>query len=368
LTSTENSKNSLSNRESSINTVSTPTARRTKPLASPHRNKGLPESPYKSGSDAFWDQVVINSWVDKHSPKKILSEPKASSEKARSRSTRDARKSFEERKNRVAEAFLDELDQVITQGQLKSLTVATGGVKIRWTNKLNTTAGKANWRRETVRCKAVDGVNASTTHKHHASIELAEKVISDENRLLNVIAHEFCHLANFMISGITGNPHGKEFKLWAAKCSAVFGDRGINVTTKHSYDIDFKYIWECTACGVEYKRHSKSIKPEQHRCGACKSMLKQTKPVPRTPGKTSEYQKFMKQQMKMIRSENPGGPQKEVMRLIAERWHRQGLDAQNSAVSVDSPDSIVAALEVLKLNPATEGVLRGLGADAMKAL
>ena len=35
-----------------------------------------------------------------------------------------------------------------------------------------------------------------------------------QERLLNVIAHEYCHLANFMISGIKDNPHGKEFKEW----------------------------------------------------------------------------------------------------------------------------------------------------------
>ena len=33
-------------------------------------------------------------------------------------------------------------------------------------------------------------------------------------RLINVLAHEYCHLANFMISGIKNNPHGKEFKEW----------------------------------------------------------------------------------------------------------------------------------------------------------
>ena len=35
-----------------------------------------------------------------------------------------------------------------------------------------------------------------------------------QERLLNVVAHEYCHLANFMISGIKDNPHGKEFKAW----------------------------------------------------------------------------------------------------------------------------------------------------------
>lgn len=35
-----------------------------------------------------------------------------------------------------------------------------------------------------------------------------------QDRLVNVIAHEYCHLANFMISGIKDSPHGKEFKEW----------------------------------------------------------------------------------------------------------------------------------------------------------
>ena len=35
-----------------------------------------------------------------------------------------------------------------------------------------------------------------------------------QDRLLNVLAHEYCHLANFMISNIRDNPHGKEFKEW----------------------------------------------------------------------------------------------------------------------------------------------------------
>ena len=264
---------------------------------------------------------------------------------------KDAKKMFQKAKHEMAEAFLAELDNTITGGQLSRLAATTGGVKIEWTNKLNTTAGRANWRRETLRPKktapvvsvednpAAETSNTATTVarvNHHASIELAEKVIDDEHRLLNVIAHEFCHLANFMVSGITGNPHGKEFKAWAAKCSQHFGSRGIQVTTKHAYDIDFKYVWTCEECATEFKRHSKSIDPARHRCGACKGILKQTKPVPRGSGAKnaakagggggavkpgpSEYQKFMKEHMAIVRRENPNSPQKLIMTLVADKW------------------------------------------------
>ena len=129
-----------------------------------------------------------------------------------------------------------------------------------------------------------------------------------------------------MISGIKTNPHGKEFKGWAKKVSAKFGSRGIEVTTKHSYEIDYKYVWECENCGMEFKRHSKSIDLTKHRCGACKSLLVQTKPVPRGPAKEGaktglgEYQTFVKENMGILRSENPGSPQKEIMGLVGKRY------------------------------------------------
>ncbi|KAK6448209.1 hypothetical protein ACSS6W_003066 [Trichoderma asperelloides] len=238
---------------------------------------------------------------------------------------KQTKKSFDAKKGQLATDFLRQLDAQITNGKIGELTETTGGVKIVWSKTLKTTAGRASWKRETVSSKQTkDGISVEVKqYRHHSSIELAEKVIDDEQRLLNVIAHEFCHLANFMINGIKDNPHGKEFKVWAAKCSNLFGSQGIKVTTKHTYEIDFKYVWTCTACSCEYKRHSKSIDPKRHRCGSCKALLEQTKPAPRqgsTAGKLSDYQLFVKEQMKIVRTENPDSQQKDVMKIIADKW------------------------------------------------
>ncbi|KAF5682652.1 HMG box-containing protein [Fusarium denticulatum] len=307
-----------------------PKAPKPRGLASPSKKIQIPKTPHRPSMDAFWNQDFVNDWNDQHSPRKLILPPvtkspsKASQKKEPKKETK---KSFESRKHALAESFLAELDREITKCRIAELAESTGGVKLVWTKTLNTTAGRASWRCETIRTtrKTEDG-QPIKIFKHHASIELAEKVIDDENRLLNVMAHEFCHLANFMISGITTNPHGREFKAWAAKCSAKFGDRGIEVTTKHSYEIDFKYIWECEECGVEYKRHSKSIDTQRSKCGKCKGNLKQTKPVPRgaAAGKApSRYQAFVKEQMGVVRGENPGSPQKVVMKLIAQKWAKQ---------------------------------------------
>ncbi|KAK1984298.1 SprT-like family-domain-containing protein [Colletotrichum cereale] len=328
----------------------TPPRASTKSLISPTKLPGIPKTPHRPSMDMFWSQEFVDEWNEEHSPKKLIlpptqKSPAKSPAKPKARRTESAKqkeikKAFEQRKHELAQNFLRELDNAITQGKLQALAESTGGIKINWSTKLNTTAGRANWRREKVRSKLPDGTEKSTTDRHHASIELAEKVIDDEHRLLNVVAHEFCHLANFMVSGITGNPHGKEFKAWAAKCSQRFGDRGIEVTTKHTYQIDYKYVWECTECGLEYKRHSKSINPERHRCGSCKALLKQTKPTPRVTSKTSEYQQFFKEQMKIVKQEHPKSPQKEVMRIIGERWAKRGGSNRATPDSEDQSASI----------------------------
>ncbi|KAB5526412.1 SprT-like family-domain-containing protein [Coniochaeta sp. 2T2.1] len=340
-------------------------------LISPKKLPRIPTTPHHPNTDLFWSREFVDDWNDEHSPKKQLfpdaakakqSNPPAPLGSPRKKkpamttaSDREAKKRFQASRSSLAQSFLLELDTTITAGRLSELASTTGGIKIAWSNKLNTTAGRANWKRETIRTRnPEDGSELSVKHQHHASIELAEKVIDDEHRLLNVVAHEFCHLANFMISGITNNPHGKEFKAWAALCSKQFGDRGIEVTTKHSYDIDFKYAWECTACALEYKRHSKSINPERHRCGACKSLLRQTRPTPRAGGgtakKPSEYQVFMKEQMRLMKEENPGSPQKEIMKRVADRWSSlQKAAGGKGTTDKGVVEGLVAEVEILDL-------------------
>lgn len=241
-----------------------------------------------------------------------------------------AKKKFQAAKQSLARDFFDELDEKVANGRIMELTKTTGGVKLTWTKSLNTTAGRAHWRRETLRSKTLDEKVRNEEHQHHASIDLAEKVIDDENKLLNVLAHEFCHLATFMISGTTTNPHGKDFKVWASKCSHAFRDRGIHVTTRHSYDIDFKYVWQCVSCRLEYKRHSRSIDIQRHRCGSCKSELEQTRPASRGGSKNgndvlmrSHYQLFVRDQMPLVKMENPHVLQRELMKIIAAKWAAQ---------------------------------------------
>lgn len=120
----------------------------------------------------------------------------------------------------------------------------------------------------------------------------------------------------------------------AKKVSRNFGERGIEVTTKHSYDIDYKYVWECVDCSLEFKRHSKSIDPAKQACGACKGRLVQTKPAVRanTNG-PSEYQLFVKAHCQRLKQENPGKPHGAVMEMLGKMYREQKKKASSTNLS-----------------------------------
>lgn len=350
-------------------------------LQSPSKTKSrLPTPPLQQSPDAFWNSNTINDWNDQYSPQKVLKSPKklkflkddalvsptASPRKYQSpskstRAEREAKKDFASRKRGIAEDFLAELDNVVTNGKINELAAPTGGVRFVWSKTLNSTAGRANWRKEITRTRKPDGT-IEGTHKHHASIELAEKVINDEHRLINVIAHEFCHLANFMISGIKDQPHGCQFKEWGRKCTQAFKHRGVEVTTKHSYQIEYKYIWQCgnEDCGVEFKRHSKSIDPKRHTCGTCRSKLIQIKPAPRKDaGNGTGYAAYVKAHFAEVKRSMPRASQKEVMEAVGRKYRAEkaannealvAKDASSGKESSNDVNTLVNGLEVITLD------------------
>ncbi|KIX06898.1 uncharacterized protein Z518_04874 [Rhinocladiella mackenziei CBS 650.93] len=325
-------------------------------LLSPSKRQHIPQSPHRQSMDAFWDHNVINEWNDEFSPQKapatsprkrglarfpnwsdseeekeqeypgssdLLPSPCSSPRKSRSptkrpqkeekrqlleekRAALSQKKDFDARKKQLAVDLLYELDTKVANSQLGKLASSTGGVQIKWSKTLRSTAGRANWKRSVIKpsgspVKDTEQIGPGVTVQHYATIELAEKIIDCEGRLVNTLAHEFCHLANFMISNVRDQPHGASFKKWSAKVTAHLRQsdvdiwRQVNVTTKHNYVINHKYLWVCIGrdrtrtmdflnldedegCGAEYGRHSKSIDTEKHRCGRCKGRLLQVRP------------------------------------------------------------------------------------------
>ncbi|KAH7138277.1 SprT-like family-domain-containing protein [Dendryphion nanum] len=374
--------------------------------------------------DAFWNAELVNDHHDKHSPSKPLLSPKKqkwldSLDKGLSYSDSDSdasissptnsprkkkpttttntslsspskrapsptpaqlrtqRKAFSTTKHALATTFLTTLDTTITSGRIGTLTAPTGGIKLLWSKTLKTTAGRANWRRETIRIRTGPGPNDMRTEiRHHCSIELAEKVIDDAERLYNVLAHEYCHLTTFLISEVRNNPHGAEFKSWAAKVSHAFAHLDVQVTTKHSYEIAYKYVWRCVVCACEFKRHSKSVDPGRHSCGKCKGALVQVRPVPRGGAagagagagagaaakdgrlgvggerKKSEYQVFVKEHFARVKREmGERGLETQMGKVMAElaREYREGKEKREREGVKKEVEDVELAFEGLKL-------------------
>ena len=227
-------------------------------LSPSKRGIQIPPSPHRQSMDAFWSSEVINEWNDQYSPTKppltvspkkrwqiwadendsgsespcdsparrIASPPKAGGSPSKralageKKGAAAAKKKFDEEKVGLAQSFLTELDERVSDGKLAQLSQGTGGVKIFWSKNLRSTAGRASWRRTVTKAstgspiKGASGRTGDARVLHYASIELAEKVIDSEERLVNTLAHEYCHLANFMVSGIRDQPHGASFKQW----------------------------------------------------------------------------------------------------------------------------------------------------------
>ncbi|KAI1275013.1 hypothetical protein F5Y07DRAFT_189647 [Xylaria sp. FL0933] len=310
-----------------------------KDITSPAKVPRIPMSPWKPEHKEFWDPEVNFAWIDKHSPPKKstktldLTAPDSKEELKRRYGTspekKQAKKAFDAVKEDLARDFLQELDSVITNGKLAQLTETTGGLRIVWSKTLQTTAGRAHWKCKTTTTTSKQPstgtatatttatTKKTTTTQHSASIELATKVLSNESDLLNTVAHEFCHLAVFLLHGKPRLAHGAEFKAYgqrvmraasaatstlsdninnnskddnALKTLKTPRDRGveINVTTRHSYEIEYRFVWRCADCGGEVHRHSRSVDPTRQRCGRCKlGVLVQVKPVPRGQGLSS---------------------------------------------------------------------------------
>lgn len=360
-------------------------------LKSPTKPKTrIPTPPHRPSLDAFWTAGAVNEWNDQYSPRKILKSPQkplfdrlpsptsppASPSKLRSPSKAETalKEDFVARREDLAKSFLAELDTAITQGRVGALAASTGGVQLVWSKTLTSTAGRANWRKETIKTRDPKSAEPSqivaSVEKHYATIELATKVIDDEDRLLNVLAHEFCHLANFMVSGIKDQPHGKSFKEWGAKATKAFSKRGVEVTTKHSYAIEYKYIWVCggwDGCGMEFKRHSKSIDVSRHRCGVCKGDLVQVKPVPRgagkanatplEPGKKGEkpavtgYAAYVKLHFANVKKALPAcSTHKDVMQALSRKYQAEKAAGGTSPRPTDEVlEDVVKELEAVKL-------------------
>jgi hypothetical protein len=82
-------------------------------------------------------------------------------------------------------------------------------------------------------------------------------------RLRGTLAHELCHVAQWVVDRQARPAHGTAFRSWAARVEAAAP--GLRVDTCHTYEVRCKWRYRCTnlGCGKEYGRHTNSIDVEK---------------------------------------------------------------------------------------------------------
>ncbi|MEW5319610.1 MAG: hypothetical protein WDW38_010753 [Sanguina aurantia] len=96
-------------------------------------------------------------------------------------------------------------------------------------------------------------------------LDLSPKVLDCLDRLRCTLAHEMCHVAAWVIDKEYKSPHGVVFRQWGDVVERLLG---IQVTTRHTYEVHIPHRWTCAklGCGRVYKRHRKTI-AENNVCG-----------------------------------------------------------------------------------------------------
>lgn len=174
-------------------------------------------------------------------------------------------------------------------------------MSVTWNKKMRKTAGYC-----------VTGQEKGGGNRY-ARIELSEKVCDSADRLRDTLIHEMCHAATWLINGVRDG-HGNFWKLYARKATLAHPELPM-VTRCHSYDIKYKFQYQCTRCQNTIGRHSKSLDTQRFVCALCTGQLVLLTPSkPRAP---TPFANFVKENYGSVRQELAGQSHAEVMRKLS---------------------------------------------------
>ncbi|XP_041252657.1 acidic repeat-containing protein isoform X2 [Onychostruthus taczanowskii] len=179
---------------------------------------------------------------------------------------------------------------------------------ITWNKKMRKTAGYC-----------VTGQRGGPEGKRYARIELSEKVCDSADRLRDTLIHEVCHAATWLISGVRDG-HGRFWRFYANKSAVIHPELPV-VTRCHSYEINYKFTYECVRCKATIGRHSRSLDTARFVCAFCGGQLALRQPPGRggTPARTqlTPFAKYVKENYALAKREQHGLSHAEVMKKLS---------------------------------------------------
>ncbi|KAM4886502.1 germ cell nuclear acidic protein isoform 2-T2 [Sylvia borin] len=216
-------------------------------------------------------------------------------------------------------------------------------MEITWNKKMRKTAGYC-----------VTGQREGPEGKRYARIELSEKVCDSAallgdwadvqnvrtdtvtltaqdtflvvlqvgiktDRLRDTLIHEVCHAATWLINGVRDS-HGRFWRFYANKSAVIHPELPV-VTRCHSYEINYKYTYECVRCKATIGRHSRSLDTARFVCAFCGGQLALRQPPGKggTPARTqlTPFAKYVKENYGLAKREQHGLSHAEVMRKLS---------------------------------------------------
>ena len=135
-----------------------------------------PGTTHKESSSKFWDEQDHYAWIDWNTPLKPPSKsPSNTSSTSALTDLNTDKKDFLQAREQLALDLVREIDDKVMGGKLSASTATTGGVKLVWSTRLRTAAGRAHWTR--VKSRPLDD---QTKDQHNLKIELSTKIITSE--------------------------------------------------------------------------------------------------------------------------------------------------------------------------------------------
>ncbi|XP_059833046.1 germ cell nuclear acidic protein [Hypanus sabinus] len=155
--------------------------------------------------------------------------------------------------------------------------------------------------------------------QRYARIELSEKVCDSAERLRDTLIHELCHAATWLINNVRDG-HGPIWKFYAQKSILIHPELPM-VKRCHTYEINYKYTYQCSRCKNTIGRHSKSLDTQRFVCAICNSPLELLSNSVNysTPAKRelAPFAKFVKENYSSTKKENERLKHAEIMRKLS---------------------------------------------------
>jgi predicted SprT family Zn-dependent metalloprotease len=290
-------------------------------------------------------------------PRKKRTSKKSSSDHKSLKATQQQqqqRRTFRKHREEWTIEYLHKYDRMVFDGRLVTQPQSSTQqddqrqplLTVSWSNKLRTTAGLTRLRRKAKnhqQQKHDDSKSLSSSSKIYrtADIELSTKVLDTLDRLKCTLLHEMCHAAQWILDGNAKPMHGPIFKKWARWASK---QTGVPISVRHSYEIVYKYAWQCESCHVIIQRHSRSVNIERHRCGTCRSRLREIQPPTSTTSTTSVSKSTFAPSSRRKRVETP------YNRFVREQSSsvRQRLLLLSQSIDANHAKSKISQSDVLR--------------------